>query len=55
MSAKNDEVSFIAQIRKVGKVSLGVTIPKEIIKLLNLQQGDFVKIIIKRVKLVEEK
>lgn len=43
------EEEFIKKIRKTG-TSLGVNIPKEVIEFLNLQEGDLLKIRIKKAK-----
>lgn len=44
-----DKADFIRAIRKSG-TSLTVSIPPEIIELLQLQEGDFLKIVIQKVK-----
>ena len=44
------EASFVARIRKVGARSLGVTIKKEIIDLLNLRPGMLVEVTIKKLE-----
>lgn len=40
---------FIRVIRKTG-TSLGINIPNEIIKLLNLKEGDMLRIEIEKIK-----
>lgn len=41
--------AFVRTVRKTG-TSLGINIPKEIIKLLNLKEDDFVRITIEKIK-----
>lgn len=43
------EEHFIRTIRKTG-TSLGINIPKEIINLMELKNGDMVKVNIKKIK-----
>ncbi len=43
------EEQFIRKIRKTG-TSLGVNVPKEIIDLLELKNGDTVKVILKKIR-----
>ncbi len=43
------ETNFIRTIRKTG-TSLAINIPSEILKLLNLKEGDLVEVKIKKVK-----
>jgi|TARA_Y100000310_G_C20649990_1_gene798828 antitoxin component of MazEF toxin-antitoxin module len=43
------EEKFIRVIRKTG-TSLGINIPKEIIKLLNLKENDMLRITIEKIK-----
>ncbi len=44
-----DKEEFIRYIRKTG-TSLGVNIPKEIIKLLNLKGDDMLRVTIEKIK-----
>ena len=43
------EEQFIKKIRRTG-TSLGINIPKEIIDLMGLKNGDLVKVTIKKLK-----
>ncbi len=40
---------FIKNVRKTG-TSLGISIPKEIVELLGIAEGDFVRLTVERVK-----
>ncbi len=44
-----DKEQFVRLIRKTG-TSLGINIPKEIIKLLNLKEDDMVRVTIEKIK-----
>ncbi len=44
-----NKVSFIRAIRKSG-TSLTISIPPEMINLLNLKEGDFLKVEIEKIK-----
>ena len=50
-----DEATFVAKIRKVGATSLGITIKKEIVELLDLKQGMLVEVTIKKLQVPKEK
>lgn len=45
--------AFITRIKKVGG-SYYVKLEKELLQKLGLREGDFVKVIIKKVKIIEE-
>lgn len=49
----NEDEGFLAQIRRIGN-SYGVIIPKKEIEKMNLKLGDWVKVILKRVKIIVE-
>ena len=44
-----DKEQFVRSVRKTG-TSLGINIPKEIIKLLNLKEDDIVRVTIEKIK-----
>ncbi len=50
-----DEVTFVAKIRKVGATSLGITIKKEIVELLDLRPGMLVEVTIKKLQAQKRK
>lgn len=42
-------VEFTRQVYKIGGVSLGVVIPAELVDLLKLSDGDYIKVIVEKV------
>ena len=44
-----DKEEFIRYIRKTG-TSLGINIPPEIIKILNLKENEIVRVTVKKIK-----
>ncbi len=52
MSEVDEEISFIAQVRSGGGTGSSglITIPKHIKTLLSIKEGDYVKVIIKKLR-----
>lgn len=47
-----EEAPFIAKVRSAGKSkSLIITIPKEVCSIIHLEDGDYVKMTVKKVRL----
>jgi antitoxin component of MazEF toxin-antitoxin module len=47
-----EEIPFIVKLRSAGKgKSLIVTIPKEVCEIIHLQDGDYVKMTVKKIRL----